>query len=226
MSKNEIHIASGNHPVAALKTCPACGGTFNRRRPDGRLLSDSGFSLIKYCSRECAHKAITLRHTTVSERDAALLALHRGLLDRYSVDNDSHCWEWTGTIGVRGYGRLGIMGRSYLAHRLSLLAHGYTLGDAQHALHRCDNPRCINPDHLYAGTHADNMRDAVQRGRINMEPAHKAARALSDESVRYIRQTYVKYKKPTQSELAQRFGVDRATIARIVNKRGYLDVSE
>lgn len=79
------------------------------------------------------------------------------------------CWSWLGAPSSKGYGRLhagGHKGRLLLAHRLSLsLAQGHAVPRDLVVRHRCDNPICVNPAHLLTGTHLDNMRDAVERGR-------------------------------------------------------------
>lgn len=81
------------------------------------------------------------------------------------------CHAWSGDHAKRGYGRFGIGGnvRVY-AHRWILgYLRGRQLGRDEHALHRCDNPPCVNPLHLYVGDHAQNMRDALERGLIKMD---------------------------------------------------------
>lgn len=76
------------------------------------------------------------------------------------------CWPWTGPINTTGYGCFG----RKLAHRVSLdMALGGTLGSLW-ALHRCDNPPCVNPRHLYAGTSRDNVHDMIARGRAYVPP--------------------------------------------------------
>jgi hypothetical protein len=73
------------------------------------------------------------------------------------------CWEWQGPFFKKGYGSF--TGRSLSAHRVAFyLVHGYWPVVCRHS---CDNRRCINPRHLLDGTHADNMRDAVERGRLH-----------------------------------------------------------
>lgn len=89
------------------------------------------------------------------------------------VRGDDDCWLWTGWTDPHGYGRIGCETekghRPVLAHRFSLgLAQG-PLGDAC-ALHHCDNPPCVNPAHLYAGTKRDNTHDAFARGRLSRDP--------------------------------------------------------
>jgi hypothetical protein len=76
------------------------------------------------------------------------------------------CWLWQGSTHRQGYGRVGYKGnRAAFAHRVSWeLTHG-PIPDGAHVLHRCDNPPCVNPAHLFLGTHQDNMRDMADKGR-------------------------------------------------------------
>ena len=76
---------------------------------------------------------------------------------------DDNCWEWTGST-TRGYGNLTWKQKNFYAHRFSYgIANGY--GPFHLILHRCDNPLCINPSHLYEGTHGDNIKDTILRGK-------------------------------------------------------------
>lgn len=76
------------------------------------------------------------------------------------------CWEWTGARNSHGYGVVKVAGRLELAHRKALeVALGRPIGPGLLALHRCDNPPCIRPRHLREGTHEDNARECVERGR-------------------------------------------------------------
>lgn len=91
----------------------------------------------------------------------------RPLKDRLyeKVDVVGDCWNFTGYINPTGYGRIGYGRSSIPAHRASWLCTHGELPEDLYILHTCDNPACINPDHLYAGTQFDNMKDMVVRGR-------------------------------------------------------------
>ena len=94
-------------------------------------------------------------------------------LKKYNV-SPSGCWEWFGSVDKDGYGRM--RGTAYgvawskKAHRASYEEFVGPIPEGLHILHHCDNPCCINPEHLYAGTPADNGRDKSIRGRVKTTP--------------------------------------------------------
>jgi hypothetical protein len=81
------------------------------------------------------------------------------------------CWLWTASFTgkTHKYGQISVRGHIWKAHRLAYLLHNGEIPTGLHVRHTCDNPSCVNPDHLLAGTHQDNMRDAVERGRFFVE---------------------------------------------------------
>ncbi|MFD5425234.1 HNH endonuclease signature motif containing protein [Streptomyces sp. NPDC127084] len=85
---------------------------------------------------------------------------------RVDKDGAGGCWIWTAARGDHGYGTLqGDDGRTVGAHRFSYELHHGPIPEGLLVMHSCDNPPCVNPDHLSVGTHADNMRDMATKGR-------------------------------------------------------------
>lgn len=90
------------------------------------------------------------------------------ILSRYNVNKD--CWEYTGFLNEKGYGKVKLKGKHVFAHRLALCVYtGKNIKTKKHVLHTCDNPKCINPKHLYFGTNLQNVRDKMMRGRHGCE---------------------------------------------------------
>lgn len=82
----------------------------------------------------------------------------------YSPDG---CWYWTGAINSSGYGHMTLRPTTIYAHRISYSLYKGVIKDELYVLHKCDNKLCVNPDHLFLGTHDDNMKYMVTKGRSN-----------------------------------------------------------
>lgn len=98
------------------------------------------------------------------------------ILEKSIPEPNSGCWLWTGAVNLCGYGTLRTGSRTdgtrrtAIASRVSYEVFYGEIPDGLHVLHRCDFPICINPEHLFLGTHTDNMRDMIQKGRAKLIP--------------------------------------------------------
>jgi len=101
---------------------------------------------------------------------------------RVARGKENECWPWTGGK-IKGYGYLILNGSGYYAHRVSWLLFSGEDPLGKCVLHKCDNPPCINPDHLYAGSHGDNMRDMFRRGRANRATGERSGSRTHIEQV-------------------------------------------
>lgn len=90
--------------------------------------------------------------------------LHMRILERVMF-GFTDCWHWRGPTNQFGYGRFTVRNRLQVAHRLSYEAFVGPIPDGMSVLHKCDNPSCVNPEHLWLGTYSDNRRDCLSKGR-------------------------------------------------------------
>lgn len=137
------------------------------------------------------------------------------------VKEQNGCWRWVGTLDAAGYGLLCVRDKMVRATRLSLLLHGVEVPAGQFACHHCDNPKCVNPDHLFAGTPKDNTHDALTKNR--MLKGEKNGRAkLVEADVLAIRARHSV--GATVKELAAEFGVWPTAISRIIHRTRWAHV--
>ena len=91
----------------------------------------------------------------------------RWLFDHRSIDRNTGCWNWTGSKQSKGYGYARFNRKMYLVHRLAAFFFlDFDLNSGNIVMHKCDNPPCFNPQHLFVGTNADNTKDAMKKGRL------------------------------------------------------------
>jgi len=143
--------------------------------------------------------------------------------DKYIPEPNSGCWLWTSTLNDSGYGVLmrRINGKStpLRAHRVSWEVHNGPIIGGLFVCHKCDNRMCVNPDHLFLGTNAENMEDCANKGRMSKPPLHKGEKhhkaKLTEDQVREIRAS-----KLLLREISEKYGVCKATASYI--RRGEL----
>jgi len=135
------------------------------------------------------------------------------------------CFLWTGTTTGGGYGRVRRGKRTHYAHRVAYELLVGPIPDGMHVLHHCDTPPCVNPEHLFLGTDADNIQDMDRKGRrvTRKGELHPRAR-LTEDDVRTIRARAAAGE--TQRPLAREYGVDQATISNIVTRKSWKHVQD
>jgi hypothetical protein len=85
--------------------------------------------------------------------------------EKVRIASKDECWLWTASLNNKGYGKIGEGKKILLAHRVSWELHFGPIPDRLCVLHKCDNPKCVNPDHLFLGTQKDNAQDMVRKNR-------------------------------------------------------------
>jgi len=130
------------------------------------------------------------------------------------------CWEWPGNKNYAGYGRIRLQGRRYtFVHRLSAQMYlGFDIKSKLCVLHKCDNPPCFNPAHLFVGTRTDNAKDRTLKNHNRFGDANGMAK-LNWDKIDDIRKQLRRGK--TQRWLAKQYSVTQSLISRIKLKKNW-----
>lgn len=132
------------------------------------------------------------------------------------VKRDNGCWYWSGM--KRGkYGLVRIGGRRIAAHRASYQLFVGEISGGLLVCHTCDNPICVNPDHLFLGTYLDNYQDMIEKGREvygDRRGSKNSLAKLTEDDVREIRDS-----SETQVKIGKRFGVSQSVISEIRSRK-------
>lgn len=181
-----------------IRACERCGAQYRPCRISQR-----------YCSRACTgHRA----GATPVER----------FWSKVDKREPGECWPWTAMLNGGGYGRFRDRKRKVLAHRYAWeQAHG-PIPAGMLVCHRCDNPRCCNPAHLFLGTSADNATDRNTKGRQARGDGNGRAK-LTTEIVRDIRSRYADG-AVNKSGLARSLGVSGTTIQSVLEHKSWVHV--
>lgn len=135
---------------------------------------------------------------------------------KYIPEPTSGCWIWTASLGSTGYGQFHDGERVVKAHRFSYSTYIGTIPDGMHVLHRCDQPLCVNPSHLFIGTNADNVADMVAKGRQQRADSHWSA--LRPETVPRGDAHYSR-RHPERAQRGERIGNSKLTDAQVAEIR-------
>lgn len=129
-------------------------------------------------------------------------------------DDVEACWLWAGSTTTRGYGSYWHNRKSRLAHRVSYEIHKGPIPPGLNVLHACDNPLCVNPQHLSVGDQVQNMGECSDRGRIgNQRGERNSSAKLTDQQVAVI--LAAPNHRGVTSALARQFGVTPAAVSLI-----------
>ncbi len=146
---------------------------------------------------------------------------------------DSECREWPGPFAGKGYGQFK---GAYVHRRAYAEAHG-PIPDGLLVCHHCDNPPCYNPEHLFLGTHSDNSKDAVSKGRMRAPPAvgedngravlrKKDVREILLAAAMAVRPGFVRFKRGAgiSKGLARQYGVSEVMIRNVIRRDNWSDI--
>lgn len=138
--------------------------------------------------------------------------LESRFLSKVRINNT--CWEWIGAKLRGGYGNINIDGHTFQAHRVSYFIYNGEIPDGMIVCHSCDNPSCVNPKHLFLGTHKINTQDKISKGRC---PIGESISKLKECEVLEIRR-YAALHIPRRL-IAKMFGIGPTNVTNIVNRK-------
>lgn len=181
-----------------------------------------GVCKIEGCGRVSVGRGLCEMHWARWRRTGDPMGQHLpSFNDRFwaKVDKSGECWEWTGAKNHYGYGKFSVRRCVWVfAHRVAWEITNGEIPAGRFVCHRCDNPACVRPDHLFLGTAQDNSTDAKVKQRS--KSASHLGRRLTREEVEQMRSLY-QGGECSQQQLARRFGVSQGLVSAIVRGRLY-----
>lgn len=126
---------------------------------------------------------------------------------------EDECWQWLGKKNPQGYGLFGFRGKRIFAHRYSYIAENGEIEKGLYVCHKCDNPECSNPLHLFLGTPKENIQDAIRKGRYPQKGTFKKNQ-ITEEGIIDIYKS-----KENVTELMARYNVSFKTVYNIKKGR-------
>jgi hypothetical protein len=196
-------------PIIRLHVCKLCGKDFVYRGSPASIRRGGG----QFCSVKC-------------RRRDRIIPLEDRFRSYSGPQTQNGCIPWIGMLTNKGYGFIHSHERRtmLLAHRV---AYEFAFGPIPEGLgvcHHCDNPACVNPDHLFLGTHAENMADmkAKGRGRTSIGEARPLAK-VTEADVKAMRECYA-LGNTTLKELGNQYGLSDSSVSSLINRKTWKHV--
>lgn len=136
---------------------------------------------------------------------------------KVDVKGEDECWEWKKCKDKDGYGQYQINKKKYLSHRISWILENGDIPKKMCICHKCDNPSCVNPNHLFLGTNKNNSEDMTNKNR-QAKGENQGLHKLTEKQILEIRLKYIPYKY-TQQKLAEEYNISRSLIGYIVRNK-------
>jgi len=187
-----------------VKSCKKCGLDFYclKRR----------YERSQYCNKRCwardsnekqfIKRKLSISLETIEETRAIMIKVFEKFFEKTDA-----CWEWLGSKKVKmPYGMFTFRNKKKIAHRVSYELYKEKIPHGKLVLHNCDNPSCVNPEHLKLGTHLDNINDKRARGRCKVEK-------LNEQQVREIKNLL--REKVNGTEIGKRYNISRTQVSYI-----------
>jgi len=180
------------------KTCLNC----SKKILENKNYSISQWKKQKFCGRKC------MGENQRYDYDGKRKKFHKS----YVIDKETGCWEWSKAKCEKGYGFFSVFGYSMRAHRASwFFKTGVRVAENLQVCHKCDNPPCVNPDHLFLGTAMDNNMDKISKGRQrNLRGSKMPNAILNEETALFILNS-----KDTAVKLAPILGVSETAVRNV-----------
>lgn len=145
-------------------------------------------------------------------RYPAFKTMKESLEAKFMKGKNNECWNWTHATSNHGYGSFTFNGKRYIASRLAYEIYIGPIEKGHHICHKCDNPKCVNPSHLFSGTIKENMSDMVKKNRSAKGQNHSQSK-LNDRQVKIIKKLIKQNRK--NIEIAAKFNINRRTVNHI-----------
>lgn len=200
VKKHGLPVRSAGAPSLCefiQRYCEWCKGQIKTHKNE----RNTAYSSRRFCSKSCV---ASFKGAQVSKESYATF------YDNVKVDENG-CFVWQGATQSDGYG----VSHHDLAHRVSYQISIGEIGDL-YVCHRCDNPPCVNPEHLFLGTQKDNMSDCSKKKRFGDRSGENNANAKMSEATAQAILAAWKKSEETYQALAERFGVSKASVAMLI----------